>query len=132
MVPLLRFIIFRRRVFPVFVLSLCVSFLNENGPRWPSVFGDAKENWRENSTHPKLQVYLVFTSLLEENLVPDECLEPKLGAKFGLRPVVATDFPLELSQQFLSFASSMGIVMQEHDSITQHSRAFASDGFTMA
>ncbi|GBN62676.1 hypothetical protein AVEN_99969-1 [Araneus ventricosus] len=29
MVPLLRFIVFKRRVFPVFVLSLCVSFLNE-------------------------------------------------------------------------------------------------------
>ncbi|GBM95552.1 hypothetical protein AVEN_249944-1 [Araneus ventricosus] len=52
---------------------------------------------------------------------------PNLGC-MGLAP----DFSLELSQQFLSFASSMGIVMQEDDTITQHVRAFASDGFTMA
>ncbi|GBN84951.1 hypothetical protein AVEN_169599-1 [Araneus ventricosus] len=45
---------------------------------------------------------------------------------------MASDFPLELLQKFLSLASSMGIVMQEDDTITQHARAFASDGFTMA
>ncbi|GBN59789.1 hypothetical protein AVEN_153835-1 [Araneus ventricosus] len=44
---------------------------------------------------------------------------------------VAPDFPLELLQKFLSFVSSMGpsIVIQEDDTITQHARAFASDGF---
>ncbi|GBM07884.1 hypothetical protein AVEN_96500-1 [Araneus ventricosus] len=42
----------------------------------------------------------------------------------------APNFPLELSQQFLRFASSMGIVMQEDDAITQHARE--SDGITMA
>ncbi|GBM35580.1 hypothetical protein AVEN_121034-1 [Araneus ventricosus] len=41
-------------------------------------------------------------------------------------------FPLELFQQFLIFASSMGMPMQEDDTIIQHTRAFASDGFTMA
>ncbi|GBM42051.1 hypothetical protein AVEN_30405-1 [Araneus ventricosus] len=45
---------------------------------------------------------------------------------------VTPDFSLELSQQILSFASSMGIVMQEDDTITQLATAFASDGFTMA
>ncbi|GBN40970.1 hypothetical protein AVEN_249500-1, partial [Araneus ventricosus] len=45
---------------------------------------------------------------------------------------VALDFPTELLQQFLSFASIMGTVMQEDNTITQHARAFASDGFTMA
>ncbi|GBN34759.1 hypothetical protein AVEN_77454-1 [Araneus ventricosus] len=40
---------------------------------------------------------------------------------------MAPDFPLELSQQILSFASSMGIVMQKADTITQHATAFASD-----
>ncbi|GBO14148.1 hypothetical protein AVEN_51682-1 [Araneus ventricosus] len=42
---------------------------------------------------------------------------PNLGCRR-----VASDFPLELSLQFLSFASSMGIVMQEDDTITQHAR----------
>ncbi|GBO06274.1 hypothetical protein AVEN_180002-1 [Araneus ventricosus] len=61
----------------------------------------------------------VFTSLFEENLVPDKCLEPRLGAKSRLYGGgVALDFLLELPQQFLSFASSMGIVMQEDDTIT--------------
>ncbi|GBN31661.1 hypothetical protein AVEN_97393-1 [Araneus ventricosus] len=45
---------------------------------------------------------------------------------------VALDFPLEVLHQFLSFESSMNIVMQEDDTITQHARAFASDGFSMA
>ncbi|GBN43153.1 hypothetical protein AVEN_116821-1 [Araneus ventricosus] len=39
---------------------------------------------------------------------------------------VAPDFPLELSQQFLSVASSMSIAMQECDIIAQHAREFAS------
>ncbi|GBM85202.1 hypothetical protein AVEN_220096-1 [Araneus ventricosus] len=39
---------------------------------------------------------------------------------------MAPDFPLEPSQHFLSFASSMGIVIQEDDTITQNARAFAS------
>ncbi|GBO40965.1 hypothetical protein AVEN_156654-1, partial [Araneus ventricosus] len=56
------------------------------------------------------------------------CLEPRLGAKSGLR---APDFPFELMQQFLSFEISMGIVIQEDVTITQHARAFESDGFTM-
>ncbi|GBO00696.1 hypothetical protein AVEN_83499-1 [Araneus ventricosus] len=45
---------------------------------------------------------------------------------------VAPDFPLELFQQCLSFASGMGIVVQDDDTITQHSRPFASDGFTIS
>ncbi|GBL85659.1 hypothetical protein AVEN_193119-1 [Araneus ventricosus] len=45
---------------------------------------------------------------------------------------VAPDFPLELLQQFTSFASNMGIVMQEDDTITQRARVFASDRFTTA
>ncbi|GBN38907.1 hypothetical protein AVEN_116568-1 [Araneus ventricosus] len=45
---------------------------------------------------------------------------------------VVQDFSLELSQQFLNFVSSMGIVMQEDDTITQHTRAFALDNLTMA
>ncbi|GBO36781.1 hypothetical protein AVEN_253279-1, partial [Araneus ventricosus] len=72
----------------------------------------------------------VFTSLSEENLALSKCLEYRLGDRSGLYG--APDFPLELLQRFLSFASSMGIVMQEDDTITQHARAFASDGFTMA
>ncbi|GBN91490.1 hypothetical protein AVEN_89463-1 [Araneus ventricosus] len=72
----------------------------------------------------------VFTSLSEENLVPDKCLEPRLGAKSGRRGL-APDFPLELLQQFLSFGSSMGIVMKEDDTITQHAREFASDNCRM-
>ncbi|GBM64209.1 hypothetical protein AVEN_98712-1 [Araneus ventricosus] len=43
---------------------------------------------------------------------------------------VSSYFLLELLQQFLSFASSMGIVMVEEDTITQHAK-FASDGFKM-
>ncbi|GBO25377.1 hypothetical protein AVEN_92842-1, partial [Araneus ventricosus] len=74
----------------------------------------------------------VFTSLFKDNLVPDKCLEPRLGAKSRLYRGVALDFLLELLQQFLSFASNMGIVMLADDTITQHARAFASDGFTMA
>ncbi|GBO40279.1 hypothetical protein AVEN_33380-1 [Araneus ventricosus] len=42
---------------------------------------------------------------------------------------VAPDFPLELVQQFFfSFASNLGIVMQEDDTITQHGKAFSSEG----
>ncbi|GBM89167.1 hypothetical protein AVEN_157756-1 [Araneus ventricosus] len=73
----------------------------------------------------------VFTSLFEENLVPDKCLEPRLGANLECMEEygnMARDFPLELLQQFLSFASNMG----EDDTITRHARAFASDAFTMA
>ncbi|GBN34768.1 hypothetical protein AVEN_209526-1 [Araneus ventricosus] len=73
----------------------------------------------------------IFTSLSEENPVPDKCLEPRLGAESGLQGVTP-DFPLELSQQFLSFASSVGISTQEDETITQHARAFASVNFTMA
>ncbi|GBM45802.1 hypothetical protein AVEN_55560-1 [Araneus ventricosus] len=61
----------------------------------------------------------VFTSLSEENLIPDKCLEPKLDAESGMQGVTP-DFPLELSQQFLSFAHSMGLVMQEDDTLTEH------------
>ncbi|GBL88339.1 hypothetical protein AVEN_103005-1 [Araneus ventricosus] len=45
---------------------------------------------------------------------------------------VAPDLPLEILQQYLSFASSMGlgIVMQGDDTIIQHVKEFASDGFT--
>ncbi|GBM85974.1 hypothetical protein AVEN_43520-1 [Araneus ventricosus] len=43
---------------------------------------------------------------------------PNLGNRLE-----APVFPPELSQQFLSFASIMGIVMQEDDTITQHARA---------
>ncbi|GBN94226.1 hypothetical protein AVEN_65824-1 [Araneus ventricosus] len=53
-----------------------------------------------------------------------------LGAKSGLYGV-APVFPFELLQEFLDFASSMGIVMQEEDTNTQHARTFASDGFAM-
>ncbi|GBN08770.1 hypothetical protein AVEN_141859-1 [Araneus ventricosus] len=72
----------------------------------------------------------VFTSLSEENIVPDKCLKPILGAKSGLYGMTA-DFSLEILQQFFSFESSMGVVMKEDDTITQHARAFVSDGFTM-
>ncbi|GBO20274.1 hypothetical protein AVEN_152630-1 [Araneus ventricosus] len=65
----------------------------------------------------------VFTSWFEEN----QDWVTNLGC-IGEAP----DFPLELLQQFLSFASSMGIVMQEDGIITQHARAFMSDNFTMA
>ncbi|GBM88753.1 hypothetical protein AVEN_173250-1, partial [Araneus ventricosus] len=60
--------------------------------------------------------------------------EPRLGDKSRLYGggKGTPDFPFELLQQFLSFASSMGIVMQEDDTTTQHASAFASDGFTMA
>ncbi|GBM67186.1 hypothetical protein AVEN_114334-1 [Araneus ventricosus] len=71
----------------------------------------------------------VSTSLFEENLVPDKCLHPSLGTQSGLHWEWL--FPLELLQQFLSFASSMGIGMQEDDTITQHVRVFASDGSAM-
>ncbi|GBL76354.1 hypothetical protein AVEN_217147-1 [Araneus ventricosus] len=65
----------------------------------------------------------VFTSLSEEN----QDWVTNLGC-IGEAP----DFPHELLQLFLSFASSMGIVMQEDEIITQHARAFMSDYFTMA
>ncbi|GBN75142.1 hypothetical protein AVEN_163889-1, partial [Araneus ventricosus] len=56
----------------------------------------------------------IFTALSKENLIPDKCLEPaRLGAESGLQGNLAPDFLLELSQQFLSFPSSMGIIMQE-------------------
>ncbi|GBM08810.1 hypothetical protein AVEN_1000-1 [Araneus ventricosus] len=42
------------------------------------------------------------------------------------------DFPLELLQQFLSFAIIMDTVIQEDDTITHLARAFALDGFIMA
>ncbi|GBM81952.1 hypothetical protein AVEN_4102-1 [Araneus ventricosus] len=71
-----------------------------------------------------------FTSFSEEMLIIFWNRD-WMGAKFGLYGRSAPDFPLELLKQFLSFASSMGIAMQEH-TITQHARAFASDGFTMA
>ncbi|GBM68308.1 hypothetical protein AVEN_245402-1 [Araneus ventricosus] len=45
---------------------------------------------------------------------------------------LAPDFPPEHFQQFLSFVRNMGFIIQEDDTITQHARAFASDGFTMA
>ncbi|GBN95170.1 hypothetical protein AVEN_139775-1 [Araneus ventricosus] len=74
-----------------------------------------------------------FHITIKENHVPDKCLELRLGAKFGLYGGgVAPNFSLELLQQFLNFASSMGIDMQEDGIITQHARAFALDGFTMA
>ncbi|GBM68836.1 hypothetical protein AVEN_147020-1, partial [Araneus ventricosus] len=38
----LRFIIFRARVFPVFVLSLCVSFLNEKAKLRGAVFAESE------------------------------------------------------------------------------------------
>ncbi|GBM86470.1 hypothetical protein AVEN_137675-1 [Araneus ventricosus] len=71
----------------------------------------------------------VFTSLSEENLVPDKCLEPVLVAVSGLYGWA--DFPLALLQEFLSFASSMDNAMQKDHTMTQHARAFALDGFTM-
>ncbi|GBN44521.1 hypothetical protein AVEN_188529-1 [Araneus ventricosus] len=52
---------------------------------------------------------------------------PNLGCR-GLVP----DFPFELSQQFLSFASIMDMIMQEDVTITQHTRAFASVNFLVA
>ncbi|GBN70498.1 hypothetical protein AVEN_256455-1 [Araneus ventricosus] len=45
---------------------------------------------------------------------------------------VGSDFLLELIQQFLSFANSMGTALKEDDTITQHARTFESYGFTMA
>ncbi|GBL92683.1 hypothetical protein AVEN_119082-1 [Araneus ventricosus] len=74
---------------------------------------------------------IVFTSHSEENLDPDKYLEPRLGAESEMLGV-APNFPLELLQQLLSFASGMGIVMQEDDTITQYARAFTSDNFMMA
>ncbi|GBM05745.1 hypothetical protein AVEN_80863-1 [Araneus ventricosus] len=60
-----------------------------------------------------------------------KCLEPRLGAESGLYGG-GSNFPLEFLQQFLSFVSSMGIVMQKDDTITQHASVLVSDGFTMA
>ncbi|GBO21263.1 hypothetical protein AVEN_72708-1, partial [Araneus ventricosus] len=48
-----------------------------------------------------------------------KCLEPILGAKSGPHGV-APDFPLELLQQFLSFASNMGVLMQKDDTVFHH------------
>ncbi|GBM17674.1 hypothetical protein AVEN_202834-1 [Araneus ventricosus] len=73
----------------------------------------------------------VFISLSEENRVTDKCLEPRLGTESGQKEMVRV-FPRELSQQCLSFEKSMGIVMQDDDTITQLIRAFASDNFKMA
>ncbi|GBN03147.1 hypothetical protein AVEN_78165-1 [Araneus ventricosus] len=93
--------------------------------------------WDFKRMDPKKGYNVENTSMLiepvlgNEILVPDKCLEPRLGTKSGLY-AGAPDFLLELLQQSLSFASSMGIVIQEDDNITQHARAFASDGFTMA
>ncbi|GBL75338.1 hypothetical protein AVEN_194546-1 [Araneus ventricosus] len=81
--------------------------------------------------HSPLFYAAVFTSLSEENLILDKCLEPRLDAKSGLYRRVAPDFPLQLLQQFFSFASSMAIVIQEDDTIAQHAKAFVSDGFTI-
>ncbi|GBM11855.1 hypothetical protein AVEN_26778-1 [Araneus ventricosus] len=44
----------------------------------------------------------------------------------------APDLPHELLKQFLSFANRMGIAMQEDDTVTQHARPFALNGFMMA
>ncbi|GBN41340.1 hypothetical protein AVEN_237019-1 [Araneus ventricosus] len=74
---------------------------------------------------------LIEPVLSNEILVPDKCLEPRLCTKSGLY-AGSPDFLLEFLQQSLSFESSMGIAMQKDDNITQHDRAFASDGFTMA
>ncbi|GBN33355.1 hypothetical protein AVEN_98006-1 [Araneus ventricosus] len=72
----------------------------------------------------------VYISLFEENLVPGKCSESRLGAKSRCKGV-APDFPLELLQQLLSFASNMGVFMQEVDTITEQARSSASDSFTM-
>ncbi|GBO37582.1 hypothetical protein AVEN_170124-1 [Araneus ventricosus] len=84
----------------------------------------------EEISHPLFSA-AVFTSMFEENLVPEKCLEPRDWVPNQDCLEVAPDFPLELLQQLLSFPNSMSVVMQEDDTITQHARAFASDNFTM-
>ncbi|GBO41633.1 hypothetical protein AVEN_169180-1 [Araneus ventricosus] len=78
--------------------------------------------WWKSHPCPLSQFLATVFALFEENLVP-------LGY---MGDGVSPDFPLELLRQFLSFATSMDIAMHEDDTITQHARAFASDGFTMA
>ncbi|GBM39144.1 hypothetical protein AVEN_59860-1 [Araneus ventricosus] len=114
------------------LLQIIQQLLRHSSERWTNLFNLA---WVKSRPSPLSQVSAaVFTSPFEENLVQEKYLEPGLGAKSGLYGRVASDFPLELSQQFLNFASSMepGIDMQKDDAITQHARAFASNGFTMA
>ncbi|GBN83200.1 hypothetical protein AVEN_114519-1 [Araneus ventricosus] len=82
-----------------------------------------------------IEPVIIFTFLSEDNLVPDKCLEPRLGSKSGLYGglwLQTSKLQLELLNQFLSFASGMGVAMQENDTLTQHARAFAPDGLTMA
>ncbi|GBM58050.1 hypothetical protein AVEN_222817-1, partial [Araneus ventricosus] len=52
----------------------------------------------------------------------------QIWAEWGVTP----HLPLELLQQSLSFAGSIGIVLQEDDTITQYASAFASEDFTVA
>ncbi|GBN60422.1 hypothetical protein AVEN_241961-1 [Araneus ventricosus] len=56
----------------------------------------------------------------------------QIGCRIWAVSGVAPDFTLELLQQFLSFASSMGIVMQDDDTITQQAITFMAVGFTIA
>ncbi|GBO20146.1 hypothetical protein AVEN_35899-1 [Araneus ventricosus] len=65
----------------------------------------------------------VFTSLSEDNSVQISVWNPNWVPYLG--------YMGRGSRIPLSFASSMGIFMQEDDTITQ-ARVFASDGFTMA
>ncbi|GBN35209.1 hypothetical protein AVEN_12906-1 [Araneus ventricosus] len=53
-------------------------------------------------------VSAAVSKLFEKILFPNKCLEPRLDAKSGMYGV-APVFPLELLQQFFSFASSMGM-----------------------
>ncbi|GBL54853.1 hypothetical protein AVEN_166734-1, partial [Araneus ventricosus] len=69
----------------------------------------------EITTLPIQQVHsvaVVFTSLSEENLVTDSVWNPDWMTNLSCMGV-DPEFPHELLQQFLSFASSMGIVTQK-------------------
>ncbi|GBL80700.1 hypothetical protein AVEN_206333-1 [Araneus ventricosus] len=89
-------------------------------------------DWKESRpVHLSSSRQLFSHHSLKRILFQISVWSPDWVLNLGCR-TVAPYFLLELLQQFSSFASSMGIAMQEDDTITQHARAFASDGFKMA
>ncbi|GBO26449.1 hypothetical protein AVEN_121271-1 [Araneus ventricosus] len=93
----------------------------------PPERGEDLESVSSNQVHSSRQ--LISHHCLKKTLFQISVWNPDWVPNLGC--MGCSRHTLELSQQFLSFASSMGIVMQEDDTITQHGRVFVSDGLTM-
>ncbi|GBM33217.1 hypothetical protein AVEN_28210-1 [Araneus ventricosus] len=87
--------------------------------------------WQKSRPVQPVLDWLFSHQSLKKTLFQISAWNPDWVPNLGCREM-APDFPLELSQLFLSFASSMDIAMQEDDTITQYARAFTSDNFTMS